>query len=165
MTSFSTVFALTFIRLWTVIYEIVTWPLYYIFKDKRNYAPINPQDPVCQGDVLAVPTLEGDPASPWRNLKSMRTLTTSPLPGCITLDDLFYQCAEKHPGRPCLGTREVLKKEMLAQPNGRHFQKLTLGNYTWETFAQVHRRIDNFGYGLAELGLFALTMHPRTQRK
>lgn len=54
--------------------------------------------------------------------------------------------------KKCLGTRKILSEEDEVQPNGRVFKKYTMGEYEWQSYADVERCAGYFGRGLRELG-------------
>lgn len=60
--------------------------------------------------------------------------------------------AKLHTNENCLGTRKILSEEDEVQPNGRVFKKYTMGDYEWQSFADVERYAEYFGRGLRELG-------------
>lgn len=57
-----------------------------------------------------------------------------------------------HQNEKCLGTRKILSEEDEVQPNGRVFKKFTMGDYEWQSYADVERLAEHFGRGLRELG-------------
>jgi len=70
-----------------------------------------------------------------------------------TMAKLFNFSRTKHGNKRCLGTREVLGELEEKQNNGKVFTKLQLGDYKWQTYAEVSTEVDNLGKGLRELGI------------
>ncbi|KAG8448041.1 hypothetical protein GDO86_015221 [Hymenochirus boettgeri] len=93
------------------------------------------------------------PGSPYRAVSHFESLATIDFPGADTLDKLFEHSVTKFGKRDCLGTRELLSEENEKQPNGKVFQKLILGEYSWLSYEEVSLRVDRFGSGLSALGL------------
>jgi len=138
------------LKLWTYIYEIFTWPFYYLFQSKSTLSTITTSN-YCNGSVLAKPIINDDPKEPWRNLKSFSGLVTTMIPGCNTLDDLMIRASDLWPDKRALGTRKLVKSEMEPQANKKLFKKLTFEKYYWETYGDINKRINNFGKGLLKM--------------
>ena len=103
-----------------------------------------------KGKVWSVPASVTGPGLAYRHRRYLSLLET-PYEGANTIPALLDITCEKQGEKRMLGTREVLKREM-EEINGKEFEKLTLGEYKWETFADVHKRIVNFAKGLAAMG-------------
>eukprot|EP00121_Abeoforma_whisleri_P016992 Awhi_evm1s15574 len=87
------------------------------------------------------------------SLKGKKEFTTAP-EGVNTLHSMFKASAEKYPDNKCFGTRPVLLKEVVRDETlKRDFEKVTLGNYEWQTYKQCFTRAVNFGKGLLEDGV------------
>ncbi|PAA91233.1 hypothetical protein BOX15_Mlig030601g1 [Macrostomum lignano] len=133
------------VRAVTYVYDFVTWPLYYFL-----YAP----DEVAKNSrKVRAKRLSNDPESPWRCVESMDKLVEKPTLAVDSMADMLRIAVAKYPSKRCLGTRELLSEEDERQPNGRVFKKLCFGDYHWETYEEVNIRVDNFGRGLANLGM------------
>jgi long-chain acyl-CoA synthetase len=52
-----------------------------------------------------------------------------------------------------LGVRELFSIDDEVQPNGKVFKKFNLGSYKWQTYEQMHDRIERFSSGLLNIGL------------
>ena len=65
-----------------------------------------------------------DPSGPYRTVDSFDILTTSPFPGCNSIDDLFVRAVQLYGPKDCLGTRELLSEDDEMQPNGKVFRKV-----------------------------------------
>uniref|UniRef100_UPI00358FC41A long-chain-fatty-acid--CoA ligase 4-like isoform X1 n=1 Tax=Myxine glutinosa TaxID=7769 RepID=UPI00358FC41A len=95
--------------------------------------------------------LEGDPAGPYVAVDAPPGLLRVGFPGADTLPRLFSRAAQRFPKADCLGTRELIREENETQPNGRVFKKLVLGEFRWQSFEVVSRRVEALGLGLASL--------------
>ncbi|CAH2315442.1 long-chain-fatty-acid-- ligase 4 isoform X1 [Pelobates cultripes] len=93
------------------------------------------------------------PGSPYRAISHLDSLATIDIPGADTLDKLFQHAVANFGKRDCLGTRELLSEENEMQPNGKVFKKLIQGDYKWLSYEDVNVKVNNFGSGLAALGL------------
>lgn len=136
--------AITLLKGLSFVYDVISYVPFLIFD--------NPHKKVKQSNrIKARPTSE-KPGAPWRSVDSFNELTTTLWPECSTLDDLFIRAVKLYGSRPCFGTRQLLSEEDEVQPNGKVFKKVILGNYEWETFEQVNRRVSHLGSGLLALG-------------
>ncbi|KAJ0988213.1 hypothetical protein J5N97_006569 [Dioscorea zingiberensis] len=79
-------------------------------------------------------------------------LVEVPWEGAITMAALFEQSCKKHAKHHCLGTRKLIKKEVVESSDGRKFEKLHLGEYQWLTYGAAFERACNFASGLVKLG-------------
>ncbi|XP_026448020.1 long chain acyl-CoA synthetase 8-like isoform X2 [Papaver somniferum] len=86
-----------------------------------------------------------------RNHRS-KTLIEVPWEGATTMAALFEQSCKKNAHERCLGTREVISREVVTGGDGRKFEKLHLGEYVWETYEGAFKRASNFASGLVKLG-------------
>ncbi|KAI3851080.1 hypothetical protein MKX03_001083 [Papaver bracteatum] len=80
------------------------------------------------------------------------TLIEVPWEGATTMAALFEQSCKKNAQGRCLGTREVISREVVTGSDGRKFEKLHLGEYIWETYGGALDRASNFASGLVKLG-------------
>ena len=58
----------------------------------------------------------------------------------------------KHSHKRCLGTRKLLEEKDEVQPNGKMFKKWRMGEYSWQSYADIDSLSSNLGKGLRELG-------------
>ncbi|KAL3310932.1 Long-chain-fatty-acid--CoA ligase 4 [Cichlidogyrus casuarinus] len=146
------------VKLFVYTYEILTWPIYSIFRRHIQYMPLT--DPKIEEDytydpeekrTLAMSTRQGDPSAPWRAVEAMDSLLTQPAPNLATAVDIWLRSVKLHPNSNAFGTREILATELEAGPGGRSFVKLTLGEYFWETFAGAELRVSRLAAGLNSL--------------
>ncbi|OMO89652.1 AMP-dependent synthetase/ligase [Corchorus olitorius] len=79
-------------------------------------------------------------------------LVQVPLAGATTMAALFEQCCKKYSRDRFTGTRKLIKKDFVTASDGRKFEKLHLGDYEWQTYGQVYRRVCNFASGLVNFG-------------
>ncbi|KAL5076122.1 hypothetical protein RYX36_015106 [Vicia faba] len=79
-------------------------------------------------------------------------LVQVPWEGALTVAHLFEQSCNKHAHNKFLGTRKLIEKEFVTSSDGRKFEKVHLGEYEWETYAQVFARVSSFASGLLKLG-------------
>jgi len=70
-----------------------------------------------------------------------------------TMDRLFNFSSKKFSSKICLGTREVLGETEEKQSDGKVFNKLQLGDYSWLTYTDLNTKADQLGKGLRELGV------------
>ncbi|RZC43856.1 hypothetical protein C5167_036802 [Papaver somniferum] len=80
------------------------------------------------------------------------TLIEVPWEGATTMAALFEQSCKKNAQGRCLGTREVISREVVTGSDGRKFEKLHMGEYIWETYGGALDRASNFASGLVKLG-------------
>ncbi|KAG7471065.1 hypothetical protein MATL_G00120520 [Megalops atlanticus] len=105
-----------------------------------------------RGKRVKALSVSGRPGGPYRSVNSVRQLASTLYPGCDTLDKVFEYAKQRFPDRDCLGTREVLSEEDEAQPNGKVFKKVILGDYIWLSYEEAYQAAVQFGSGLAALG-------------
>ncbi|KAG5442433.1 Long-chain-fatty-acid--CoA ligase 4 [Clonorchis sinensis] len=143
------------VKLVVYTYEYLTWPLYYLCSKTLRYMPL-PNSPIEsdwtyneeESRTLALPTVEGDPSSPWRAVESMQGLATTALPGCRDLVSIWLRTVKLWPDLPAFGTRAVLGTDYRTTPDGRRMIELILGEYSWETFGDAERRVSRISAGL-----------------
>lgn len=101
MNSLTTFLFLNLLKLWVIIYELITFPIYFLFKDKS------------ESDIMVagLPIKEKDNAGPWRNIKSFDKLVTTPVPGYDTLVSLWERATILWPDSDAFGTREIISAE------------------------------------------------------
>ncbi|TGZ52049.1 hypothetical protein CRM22_010706 [Opisthorchis felineus] len=154
------------VKLVVYTYEYLTWPLYYLCSKTLRYMPL-PNSPIEsdwtyneeESRTLALPTVEGDPSSPWRSVESMQGLATTALPGCRDLVSIWLRTVKLWPDLPAFGTRAVLGTDYRTTPDGRRMIELILGEYSWETFGDAERRVSRISAGL--YSMLASETHPR----
>ncbi|XP_072532761.1 long-chain-fatty-acid--CoA ligase 4b [Salminus brasiliensis] len=97
-------------------------------------------------------SVSGHPEGPYRAVECVDSLVQQGFEGVDTLDKLFRHAVAKFKHTPCLGTRNVVSKENETQPDGKVFQKLVLGEYSWKSYEEVEHEVKLLGCGLATLG-------------
>ncbi|KAG2633832.1 long chain acyl-CoA synthetase 8-like isoform X1 [Panicum virgatum] len=80
------------------------------------------------------------------------SLVQVPWEGATTMAALFEMASKKYSRRRCLGTRKLINKEFVESSDGRKFEKLHLGEYQWDTYAEAFNRACNFASGLIKMG-------------
>eukprot|EP00668_Euglena_longa_P021990 GGOE01027368.1.p1 GENE.GGOE01027368.1~~GGOE01027368.1.p1 ORF type:complete len:692 (+),score=247.71 GGOE01027368.1:1-2076(+) len=85
----------------------------------------------------------------WRNARFPNELKKT-VDGCTTLGQVMASAAEKFAENPCMGWREITAVRLEGE---KKFEKFTLSDYKWMTYAEVKKAADEFGAGLAALGM------------
>ncbi|RLN35725.1 long chain acyl-CoA synthetase 8 [Panicum miliaceum] len=80
------------------------------------------------------------------------SLVQVPWEGATTMAALFEMVSKKYSRRRCLGTRKLINREFVESADGRKFEKLHLGEYQWDTYAEAFNRACNFASGLIKMG-------------
>nr|CAB3452960.1 unnamed protein product [Digitaria exilis] len=80
------------------------------------------------------------------------SLVQVPWEGATTMAALFEMASKKYSRRKCLGTRRLINREFVESADGRKFEKLHLGEYEWDTYAEAFNRACNFASGLIKMG-------------
>ena len=96
------------------------------------------------GEYLAASSLPGDIFAPTSG-----SVVAKPrgYEACETVNDLRAEVARRFHTRPCLGTRELIE----AGSDEKGFEKLTLGAYTYITYAEFESSAKAFASGLCSL--------------
>uniref|UniRef100_A0A8B9HQ13 long-chain-fatty-acid--CoA ligase n=1 Tax=Astyanax mexicanus TaxID=7994 RepID=A0A8B9HQ13_ASTMX len=97
-------------------------------------------------------SVSGHLEGPYRAVDCEEALVRQDFEGVDTLDKLFRHAVAKFKQTPCLGTRSIISKENETQPDGKVFQKLVLGEYSWKSYEEVEHEVELLGSGLAALG-------------
>ncbi|KAL5229423.1 hypothetical protein ABZP36_028199 [Zizania latifolia] len=93
----------------------------------------------------------GEAGLAMRNSR-ISTLIEVPWEGATTMAALFEMASKKYSRQQCLGTRKLINREFAESPDGRKFEKLHLGEYEWNSYAEAFNRACNFASGLIKLG-------------
>ncbi|XP_063587515.1 long-chain-fatty-acid--CoA ligase 4-like [Penaeus indicus] len=72
--------------------------------------------------------------------------------GVTTLSGALQYGASTHGSKPCMATRQILRRER-EETNGKMFEKLQLGEYTWLTYSEVQEKAVSVGLGVRQRGL------------
>ncbi|KAG7165325.1 long-chain-fatty-acid--CoA ligase 4-like [Homarus americanus] len=72
--------------------------------------------------------------------------------GVTTLPGALQYGASVHGSKPCMATRQLLDRERI-EKNGKTFEKLKLGEYTWKTYSEVQQLAVDVGLGVRVRGL------------
>ncbi|WVZ95214.1 hypothetical protein U9M48_041008 [Paspalum notatum var. saurae] len=93
----------------------------------------------------------GDAGLTMRNSR-FSDLVQVPWEGATTMAALFEMASKKYSRHKCLGTRKLINREFIESSDGRKFEKLHLGEYEWDTYAEAFYRACNFASGLIKMG-------------
>ncbi|VAI16965.1 unnamed protein product [Triticum turgidum subsp. durum] len=80
------------------------------------------------------------------------SLIQVPWEGATTMAALFEMASKKYTQHRCLGTRKLISSEFIEAADGRKFEKLHLGEYQWDSYAEAFKRACNFASGLIKMG-------------
>jgi len=80
------------------------------------------------------------------------SLIQVPWEGATTMAALFEMASKKYTQHRCLGTRKLISSEFIEAADGRKFEKLHLGEYEWNSYAEAFSRACNFASGLIKMG-------------
>ncbi|XP_044948905.1 long chain acyl-CoA synthetase 8-like [Hordeum vulgare subsp. vulgare] len=80
------------------------------------------------------------------------SLIQVPWEGATTMAALFEMASKKYTRHRCLGTRKLISSEFIEAADGRKFEKLHLGEYEWNSYAEAFNRACNFASGLIKMG-------------
>lgn len=100
----------------------------------------------------AVPVEVGGETGITMRHSRFTNLVEVPWEGATTIAAMFEQSCKKHAQDRFLGSRKFISKEEITASDGRKFEKLHLGEYQWETYAEAFDRACNFASGLIKLG-------------
>ncbi|CAF1059278.1 unnamed protein product [Adineta steineri] len=92
-------------------------------------------------------------ASAYRAIEVLENLQTRPNEFIKTLADIPDYTFAHHPDKETFGARQILDIQDEQQTNGKIFKKFILGEYKFQTFRQISKRIENIGRGLLSLNL------------
>ncbi|KAL6600323.1 hypothetical protein ACP70R_045123 [Stipagrostis hirtigluma subsp. patula] len=95
--------------------------------------------------------LGGEAGFAMRNSR-FSSLVQVPWEGATTMAALFEMASKKYSQKKCLGTRKLINREFIESSDGRKFEKLHLGEYEWDTYAEAFKRACNFASGLIKMG-------------
>ncbi|CAF1414864.1 unnamed protein product, partial [Adineta steineri] len=107
-----------------------------------------------KGDLQILPRVEpSDYESAYRAIEVLQNLQTRPNESIKTLADIPDYTLVHHPDKETFGVRQILDIQDEQQTNGKIFKKFILGEYKFQTFRQIYKRIENIGRGLLSLNL------------
>ncbi|XP_045589614.2 long-chain-fatty-acid--CoA ligase 4 [Procambarus clarkii] len=72
--------------------------------------------------------------------------------GVTTLPGALQYGASVHGSKSCMATRQLLDRER-TEKNGKMFEKLRLGEYTWKSYSEVQQMAVDVGLGVRVRGL------------
>ncbi|CAF4409689.1 unnamed protein product, partial [Adineta steineri] len=103
--------------------------------------------------IRAVRVEPSDYESAYRAIEVLQNLQTRPNESIKTLADIPDYTLVHHPDKETFGVRQILDIQDEQQTNGKVFKKFILGEYKFQTFRQIYKRIENIGRGLLSLNL------------
>ncbi|KRZ13944.1 Long-chain-fatty-acid--CoA ligase 4, partial [Trichinella zimbabwensis] len=133
------------LRCWMWLYNLISYIPFLILINPRARVEVSKR-------TKAKPLIPNDPTSPYRRTANFDKLHSGQFAGVDTISKMWKRSADIYRHNSCLGTREVLNVEMELQPNGKKYEKLVLGEYRWQTYETVSRRVNNIGSGLLHVG-------------
>ncbi|TMS36393.1 hypothetical protein L596_003568 [Steinernema carpocapsae] len=136
-----------FFKVFFFLCDVVTFVPHHIFANPEKKLELSERE-------KARPIIEEDPSSPWRQVDTIDgELMKTMFPNTYTLGGLWDQACKKFNDCDCMGTREVLQVFKEKQADGRMFEKMMLGEYSWRTYADVDETISQVCAGLKRLGM------------
>jgi len=128
------------------VYDIVTFPLYTVVQrpwvarglQNKERAKVISQD----DEQITI-----EPIS--KMCPDLRQFIDA---GVDTMAKCFQFAVGKHSHKRCLGTRKLLEEQDEVQANGKLFKKWKMGEYSWQSYADIDSLSSNLGKGLRELG-------------
>ncbi|XP_022235865.1 long-chain-fatty-acid--CoA ligase 4-like [Limulus polyphemus] len=124
------------------LYDFVSLPVYFLLQ--------HPWTKWKKQTVWAKFEKEADPSS---SIVRNSTENKSLLANISTVDELFQFAVQRYSTAKGFGVREVFGEEEEKQKDGKIFKKLILGDYTWYTYNDIDKMVENFSKGLLTLGL------------
>jgi len=112
--------------------------------------------------IKSRPVIDGDVSGEWQSGDADQLVETYYY-GKKTLNEIFNISCQKFSHLPLFGTRELLSEEDEIQPNGKTFKKAIYGEYKWETYAEVQRKVTDLAKGLTELGIKRVAIYMETR--
>lgn len=140
---FVTQIKLLVVRLFLILYDIVTLPIYFLIQQPWIKWKASKT-------IWAKLIRENDPYSPCVRIARS---CINPIEGVNTMDELFRLSVVRHGTKRCLGVREVLAEADEYYKTGKIFKKYRLGDYHWYSYAEVDQRLEILSKGLLALGL------------
>ncbi|KAM6970466.1 long-chain-fatty-acid--CoA ligase 4b [Aplochiton taeniatus] len=136
------VFSPVYLLMW--MYTIITFIPWYLLTDAGKKKDMAKRE--------KARSTTGKAEGPYRSVEHFDSLAQEDFEGMDTLDKLFQHAVLRFGKADCLGTREVLSEENEAQPSGKIFKKLILGEYRWLSYQEVDQEMSHLARGLAVLG-------------
>ena len=93
------------------------------------------------------------PGVTFQHASRDKNLLEIPRDGAVTVAALFEICCNRFYTQPFLGTRKFISKETEVNPEtGKAMEKVTQGEYEWESYGSAYHRAAAFGGGLLAAG-------------
>ena len=125
------------------IYDVITYPLYFIVQKPWIVNRKSSQ-------IFAKQLTPDDPSSP---LVCVKQPEVEYWDNCNTIPEFFSRIVQKFGDKKCFGQRQLISEEEELQPNGKIFRKVVLGHYQWFNYNQIDERIENIAKGLLVNGV------------
>lgn len=124
------------------MYGIITIPIYYYVQ--------KPWEKLERSREVKAKQLDpSNPYSAWtRTRKPEKTLAD----GCDTLSQLFDRIVAKYGSKKAFGYRPIVAETEDVQSNGRVFRKYVLGDYVWNNFYEMQKRVNHVASGFLQKG-------------
>lgn len=130
-----------------LLYDVLTLPLFLLMQ--RPWLALQRAS-----RVKAQLALRDDPYSPWVRVGEPSSVLDFLFQDVHNLGDFYRKVLNHYSTRKCYGYRKVFAEEQEKQPNGKVFRKLLLSDhYTWVTFQETDRQIDELAAGFAAHGI------------
>ncbi|KAF0974597.1 hypothetical protein FDP41_006629 [Naegleria fowleri] len=91
---------------------------------------------------------KGVETKPRRRVGFEKELMSTPMKGIDTLNGLLDHVAREYPNLPMLGYRPF-KRKFTQNIDGKDWEVFEMGDVVYETYQQVHTRIENLARGIA----------------
>uniref|UniRef100_A0AC35UAT6 AMP-binding domain-containing protein n=1 Tax=Rhabditophanes sp. KR3021 TaxID=114890 RepID=A0AC35UAT6_9BILA len=136
-----------FAKLLFIVCDVITFIPFQIFD--------NPQRKLDESAKMkALQINQTDPNSAYRNADSMDKLQSTCFPDCPTLDSIWTKACVDFESSLCMGTRQIVRiVEDRDTTTGQVNQKIQFGEYKWETYGEVNRKVNNVSNSLDSLAL------------
>jgi len=141
---------LTLAQVVVFLYDVITYPVY------KALARMQSEKAEKSSTPRAVMVKQSSQEISWKREKSQENAVYKEYiidNKVDTVTKAFNYAVAKYGSKNCLGTRQVLGETEEIQKNGKMFKKLSLGEYNWMNYTQVHNISNKFGCGLRELGV------------
>ncbi|XP_071053197.1 long-chain-fatty-acid--CoA ligase 4 isoform X2 [Onthophagus taurus] len=146
MDGIGTSIAIGALKAFAFVCDILTFPIYVLLQRPWKVREMSKR-------VKAQPIVKDSRSVIYRSVdEPSRTHVEMVREKVNTLADMMQYVSDKYANKKCLGTRQIRGEEDEVQSNGRVFKKYIMGDYIWQTYAEVNELATNFGKGIRELG-------------
>ncbi|CAJ0959555.1 unnamed protein product, partial [Mesorhabditis belari] len=134
-------FVIGILRVWFVIYDCLNYIPYQLFNSPAEKLRKS-------GRTKAKWVDEEERDGPIENVDGTIAMD---YPGKDTADKLWRHVVSIYGDKDALGTRRLLEVVQEKQPNGRLFEKWSLGEYEWMSYKDVERNVQQLAAGIKDL--------------